>query len=657
MATDTRLSDPASVFVLDWAQTTAGKLALEVWITPLNGVFRGAIDAALTITLDPNDASLSSGTGSYTLPAGWTGLVGGTSTIIAVLFNSTETTASPSQTIYVDPVVETSGTHTGMQKLVSLVLDVKPLVTEISPIRVSVDYFTDTLNYTYPGSSSGIAGYSLPDFVIQVPGSATVPGSAGADAALDASVAARALVLGYAGDDTAINLTAGDTFIGGPGTDTARLPNAASTYSVKFASSATEAAIAQSVGSSYQSGVPLYAIQSSVSSDAVFVQAEALQFGSSTSSVNPLRLLNTGTPIKLVSASDTSAFKTIKLALASASAGDTIIVSPDHQEPDSSSLTVAVNDIRLMLLNPESYPLTVRMAESASVTRFMLLGNGYADVYGNSYANVIVGNDAANLIDGGAGNDTIVGGDGDDMLAGGAGDDWVDGADGWDTASGGSGDDVLFASPGSEGALSSAAGGDDLLIGGSGADLLIAAASVQPLSVRMMGGAGADVFRLISVEGVDGAAVVEAQGFRTHIADLSANDGIDLSALLAGSVSQPDYSALSLAGRVTAVQGDARVSLSDLIVQGMQGPADTLGGRTSAPFAQVAANSLLAVSMVADEAGVSAALQRAGALKAQSSLPYGHSSQEIVDAVSPLYFAHDQLISQLVLDLSANVVG
>ena len=656
MATDTRLSDPASVFLLDWAQTTAGKLALEVWITPLNGVFRGAIDAALTITLDPNDASLSSGAGSYTLPTGWTGLVGGTSTIIAVLFNSTETTSSPSQQVYVDPVVETSGKHAGMQKLVSLVLDVKPLVTEISPIHVSVDYFTDTLNYTYPDSSSGIAGYSLPDFVIQVPGSATVPGSAGADAALDASVAARALVLGYAGDDTAINLTGGDTFIGGPGTDTARLPNAASSYSVKFASSATEAAIAQSVGSSYQSGLPLYAIQSSGSSDAVFVQAEALQFGSSTSSFNPLRLLNTGTPIKLVNASDSTAFKTIKLALASASAGDTIIVSPEHQEPDS-SLTVAVNDVRLMLLNPESYPLTVHMADSASVTRFMLLGNGHADVYGNSYANVIIGNDAANLIDGGAGNDTILGGDGDDMLMGGAGNDWVDGADGWDTASGGSGDDVLFASPGSEGAASGAAGGDDLLIGGSGADLLIAAASVQPLSVRMMGGAGADVFRLISVEGVDGAAVVEAQGFRAHIADLSANDGIDLSALLAGSVSQPDYSALSLAGRVTAVQGDARVSLSDLIVQGMQGPADTLGGRTSAPFAQVAANSLLAVSMVADEAGVSAALQRAGALKAQSSLPYGHSSQEIVDAVSPLYFAHDQLISQLVLDLSANVVG
>lgn len=595
MATAPRLNDPASVFLLDWAQTDTGRLALEIWIKPLNGAFRAAIDAAFTITLDANDAMLSSGAGAYVLPRGWTGLVGGTSKIIAVMFNSTESTSVPGQQVYVDPVVESSGAHSGMQKLVTLALDVKPLVAQVSPIQVNVEYFTDALNYSYKAGDPGFAG-TLPEFSIAVPALAKVTGTDGADPALDASFAARALVVGLAGDDTAINLTAGDTFIGGPGFDTARLPNASSTYTAKLASSAMTGAIAQLAGADFQAGFPVFAIQSSGVSDPVFVQAEALQFGSSTTSVNPLRLLNTGTPIKLVSASDATAFKSVKLALAAASAGDTVIVSPNHQEPDSAPITVAVNDVRVLLINANAAPLVFRLAESAAVSRFTLLGDGLADVYGNSFPNIIIGNDASNLLDGGAGNDTVIGGGGDDMLSGGTGNDWLDGGAGADTASGGSGDDVLLASSDSA-SVPADQTGEDLLIGGSGADLLIAAASVQPLSVRMMGGSGTDVFRLVSLEGADGGAVaLDALGVRMHIADLSASDGIDLSALLAANAGQAGYRSFTLANRVASERGDARISLSDAVIQGLQGPVQESGVRAAAPLTPVATSSLLSVS-------------------------------------------------------------
>jgi len=308
--------------------------------------------------------------------------------------------------------------------------------------------------------------------------------------------------------------------------------------------------------------------------------------------------------------------------------------------------------------------LEFRLKESASVERFTLLGHGTAAIVGNSYANLLIGNDASNRIDGGAGNDTILGGGGDDQLNGGSGSDWLDGGEGWDSVSGGSGNDVLLTA---EGGLSTGSSGTssphetDILVGGSGADLLMAAGSGQSGSVRMLGGSGADVFRLMSLEGVDGSSEVDMQSFRVHIADLSINDGIDLSAFVGGSSFQPDFSAFSLTGRVAAVTtaapasaqtGDTRVALDGLFVQGLEGPVGSDGGRSPTPFAPVADGSALFVSLVAGSTGLIEAIDRADMLGTQAGVPYASSSQELADKVSPIYFAHESLINQLVQDLS-----
>ena len=676
-STATRLTAPASIFELDWAQTTSGKLALEIWVKRLDGDTRGVIEAAFEISLDASDAALSSASNNYTLPSGWTGLVGGSSTIIAALFNSTESAPGSGQQIYVDPVYEASGKHLGQQKLLSLVLDVKPLVSQVSPIKVVVDTFTDSLGFTYPASVGGTPTV-LPDMTIVVPGLSLVSGTDGNDSALDASVAPRALVFGLAGNDTAINLTAGDVFVGGPGSDTARLPNAQSTYVVKLTSSFVAQSLADAIngalpqsssttstGLSIEQGLPLFAIAGAGGvGDPLFVQAEALQFGSSAALVNPLRMLNAGSPVKLVDGTDPQAFASIRLALAAAAAGDTIVVSPTHDENTYAPLEVGVNNLRVLLLNPNASDLTFRLKESAAVERFTLLGNGEAAIVGNSYANLLIGNDAANMIDGGAGDDTILGGGGDDQLNGGAGSDWLDGGDGWDTVSGGSGNDVLLAAEGGHVSASSTTPSPhevDILVGGSGADLLMAAGSAQAGSVRMLGGSGADVFRLMSLEGVDGSSEVDMQNFRVHISDLAIHDGIDLSALVGGSSFQPDFSAFSLTGRVAAVTtpapasaqtGDTRVALDGLFVQGLEGPVGPDGGRVPTPFAPVADGSALFLSLVGGATGLAEAIDRADMLGTQGGVPYASSSQELADKVSPVYFAHESLINQLVQDLS-----
>jgi hypothetical protein len=75
-------------------------------------------------------------------------------------------------------------------------------------------------------------------------------------------------------------------------------------------------------------------------------------------------------------------------------------------------------------------------------------------------------------------------------------------------------------------------------------------------------------------------------------------------------------------------------------------------GRTPAPFAPVASGSALFVSLVAGEAELTAALQRSDVLQAKAGAPYSSNMQETVDVVSPIYFEHGRLLSQLELDLS-----
>jgi hypothetical protein len=58
----------------------------------------------------------------------------------------------------------------------------------------------------------------------------------------------------------------------------------------------------------------------------------------------------------------------------------------------------------------------------------------------------------------------------------------------------------------------------------------------------------------------------------------------------------------------------------------------------------VASGSEVKLSMVASESELLAATQRASGAQ---------SSQALVDALAPIYFAHELLISQMVLDLTS----
>lgn len=665
-----RLKSPVSVFDLAWSQLPSGKLALEIWVKQglEETAFRGLVDAAFKITLDPADASLATGAGTYQIPSGWTGMVGGGSTIIAVMFNSIESTTTPGQQIYTPPKIETSGERAGMQKLLSLELDVKPLVKEISPVSVQVDYFTDDTAQAYAASSSapGSMVISKPNFKIEVSGTTVITGDESGNT-LDAGVSARALVLGRGGDDTASNLSAGDTFIGGQGTDLARLGFASAGTVTKLAGPALVGSVASAAGSSFEPGYPLFAIGPAGTDLAAgtLVQAEAVQFAGASSAVNPLSLLNLGGPLKLVGTGGPSSFSSLKLALASATAGDAIVVSPDHIESGSPLLTVAVDNLRVLLLNSEAPVIAFQLAESSQVTRLTVLGVGAADLFGNSHSNVLIGNAASNLIDGGAGNDTVLGGGGDDFLLGGTGNDYLDGGAGWDSVLGGSGADILFAD---EGGLANTAnttpslssqGQSDMLMGGSGGDVLIAGASEVGAPIRMLGGPGADVFKVVSVAGVDGSADRPDLLLRAHVGDLTQLDGLDFSALRAGSVSDPGNSLGTIATRVNVASGgDATVSVAGLVVQGLQPVSADAASRPSAPFSLLASGSqlLLSTGSLVSSAEVasdlaSKAISQGIALSKGSAAPYSLSSQEIFESVASVYVNHEQLLAQIYADL------
>lgn len=158
------------------------------------------------------------------------------------------------------------------------------------------------------------------------------------------------------------------------------------------------------------------------------------------------------------------------------------------------------------------------------------LFDGFEDVEGSAFADVLAGDAGANRLFGGNGNDTLSGGAGDDMLDGGAGADLLDGGAGIDRVDyGSSGAGVVVdladgAASGGEAAgdrlidveavdgsafadtLSGTAdadsfgggagddridgrGGDDLLVGGAGADTLIGGTGFDSADYSGSGGA------------------------------------------------------------------------------------------------------------------------------------------------------------------------
>lgn len=109
---------------------------------------------------------------------------------------------------------------------------------------------------------------------------------------------------------------------------------------------------------------------------------------------------------------------------------------------------------------------------------------------------------------------------------------------------------------------------------------------------------------------------------------------------------------MTTATPASAQTGDTRVALDGLFAQGLEGPVGPDRGRSPTQFAPVADASALFVSLVARPTGLNAAIDRADTLGTQVGVPYANSGQELADEVSPVYFAHESLINQLVQDLS-----
>ncbi|MFZ6770075.1 DUF4214 domain-containing protein [Undibacterium sp. Di26W] len=90
----------------------------------------------------------------------------------------------------------------------------------------------------------------------------------------------------------------------------------------------------------------------------------------------------------------------------------------------------------------------------------------YENAIGSASADVILGNDLANIISAGGGNDVIDGGGGNDNINGGDGNDSIEGGAGNDTLFGGAGNDTFDWEV-------SLRGGNDAFVGGTGDDIYV----------------------------------------------------------------------------------------------------------------------------------------------------------------------------------------
>ena len=568
--------------------------------------------------------------------------------------------AELSAQLYVDPVLQN-----GQQLLASFALTPSQGALAIHPIRVYIDEFEDALKLTYKQGYTLVDGYALPlDAYTRVVAPTDQLSAANE---LNGNSDANELLLGFGGNDTGSGLGAGDFFVGGEGVDTAKTPDSGP-YSVKLVSPQ----LTQSLQASAQSaaadllgvaGYPLHPMQpiyalSKAGGEPIFVEAEFVQIGSS-AAVDPARLLNGGVGVKLVGGADPSAFQSVKAAVAAASAGDLIVVAPDHFEPDDPVVTVAVNNLRVVLQNTHADPLDFVLADVAAVRDFALIGAGSGNIFGNSQPNVLIGNFADNSIFGGGGDDVIVGGDGDDLIHGGAGNDLLSGDDGWDTVLGGSGDDILVAGGGGGASPESSSIPDpsnvDLVDGGSGQDLLLLGGSDALSEIRAIGGSGVDVFRLVNGNGYDVPINPEPQGYRAFIGDLSSEDGIDLSAIRknsAGSELLGDISSLPSTSKPFSA-GDLGLNLGSLYVQGLQAPAASGATRPAAPVDSVMTGSILGAAFPgvttasAAEAAFKLAIAQAATLSEITAAPYSKSTQQIIDSLPPAIQAYDALLESL----------
>lgn len=148
---------------------------------------------------------------------------------------------------------------------------------------------------------------------------------------------------------------------------------------------------------------------------------------------------------------------------------DNVMISVDGTDP--SLLDVVVNGNQLAQVN------------LADVTKIKVVGgNGSDHITIDNTLTIpaeLIGGNAKDVLNGGAGDDTLEGDNGNDAMSGGGGDDYVfggrgkdalDGADGNDTLSGGKGNDNLMGDADAD--TLSGGVGDDNLSGGDGDDLV-----------------------------------------------------------------------------------------------------------------------------------------------------------------------------------------
>ena len=467
-------------------------------------------------------------------------------------------------------------------------------------------------------------------------------GTAGPDV-LDGGGSDNRILLGFDGNDLGRGLYEGDVFIGGQGTDTAQMTGNAADFVIRLASPSQRSVLRDLSPDSYSDFSPVFAIQAKSSVTGItLVQSELIQFGEA-AAVDPMSLVAGGLGL-VVNSKVAGALPSISAAIAQATDGAAIFVSAIHQDPSGSAPIIVTRDnLRIVLENAEAPGFVFQLAENSGVRDLSVFGRGSADLIGNSFNNRLVGNDGPNSIDGRGGNDQLFGAGGEDHLFGGTSSDWLDGGDGFDRLFGGSGNDTLVSD---ERAIN--AGGDrdqtnagDLLVGGSGDDVLIAGNSAAGSApVRMMGGSGADAFRLINSNGLGSTATDPAElspsNLKVFIADLTQADGLDLSAFRTAASGGGALTQLPVG---TAALGDYTIPLSGLYAVGLLGLAEGTGmTRPSAPTDQVAVASALTIAM-ASTADIQSAAARA------LSLP---STQALADQILPqLYAPFAEFLNQI----------
>ena len=199
---------------------------------------------------------------------------------------------------------------------------------------------------------------------------------------------------------------------------------------------------------------------------------------------------------------------------------------------------------------------------------------------GTPFKDKIVGNNADNDLDGGAGSDSIIGGPGNDELLGGAGADTLDGGNGNDTLVGANGNDTLKGGPGDDVYIVAQLG--DVVIEGfnGGADTVRSWIDYGlPANVEMLHLLGASGINAVGnalankIDGNDGDNTLDGRGGDDELNGAAGNDS-----LIGGS---GDDSLIGGPGDDTLVGGPGNDTYTvaqegDIVVEGFDSGMDTV---------------------------------------------------------------------------------